>query len=146
MTDLCPVNFDGLQIVKTRKLSKHFNVNHTIVMSGKAPTGYKFGASYVGSKRIGPRESYPTLKGDIRTNGYMNASFVHVLGCRCRFKINAQIDKEEYKVINYALDYRTDDFTVSTKLSDIDPFKFYGKFTLQYLQSLSPRIGNKLFY
>lgn len=37
-------------------LSTHFQVNHSLTMGSVAPSGYKFGATYIGTKQFSPTE------------------------------------------------------------------------------------------
>ncbi len=37
-------------------LSTHFQINHSLTMSSMVPSGYKFGATYLGNKQISPTE------------------------------------------------------------------------------------------
>ncbi len=39
-------------------ISTHFQVNHSLTMSSVIPSGYKFGATYVGNQQISPTEVY----------------------------------------------------------------------------------------
>lgn len=46
-------------------------------MSSITPSGYRFGATYVGTKQYSPGEAYPVLVGDIDPLGNMNANIYH---------------------------------------------------------------------
>lgn len=139
VTDLYPNPIEGLQLNIKRHLSKHFFVKHIYTLSKIVPTGYKFQGHFTGNKQIGQLEKYPVIDGCIMPNGNLVGSIVHSLGCRCRFKLFMQIAKNEYKQCTSILEYRSDDFTVSTKMANIDIFKQFGMLSLQYLQALSPR-------
>ncbi|XP_014213252.1 mitochondrial import receptor subunit TOM40 homolog 1-like [Copidosoma floridanum] len=102
--------------------------------------GYRFGASYVGTKRVGPRERYPQLYGDMRPNGDVTANFAHTLGCRCRLKLAAKIKGGRYECIRSTVEYRTDDCTVGVTLVNPVVAKQQGVLVLQYLQAASPRM------
>nr|CAH7748736.1 unnamed protein product [Callosobruchus chinensis] len=56
-----PTCFEGARVMLTRGLSNHFQISHTINMSSVTPSGYRFGATYVGTKQISPSEAYPIL-------------------------------------------------------------------------------------
>lgn len=62
-----------------------------MTLSSVTPYGLKFGANYVGTKRVGLSEKYPIISGEIAPGGNMNANFIHTLGCRYRFKLSTQI-------------------------------------------------------
>ena len=47
-------------------------------MSNAMPSGYRFGATYVGaSKIISMQEAYPILIGDIDASGNLQANIIH---------------------------------------------------------------------
>ncbi len=54
-----PAIFDGFKFTLNKMLSSHFQVNHTLTMSSVVPSGYKFGATYLGNKQISPSEVRP---------------------------------------------------------------------------------------
>ncbi|XP_046473783.1 mitochondrial import receptor subunit TOM40 homolog 2 [Neodiprion pinetum] len=139
--DLYPRNFEGAKLLVKKTLSSHFDVAHTITLSSVTPSGYKFGASYIGTKRIGETEKYPVAIGDIMPNGNMTADFVHTIGCRVRAKIAAQIADNKYRACSSTLEYRSDDFTVSLTLANPHFAKQHGTLVLHYLQSITSRIA-----
>ncbi len=51
-----PMNFEGFKFVLNKQLSSHFQVSHSMTMSNVLPSGYKFGATYIGNKQISPSE------------------------------------------------------------------------------------------
>lgn len=75
----------------TRGLSNHFQISHTINMSSITPSGYRFGATYVGTKQISPSEAYPILLGDIDPSGNLNASILHQFKPQIQAKFGAQV-------------------------------------------------------
>lgn len=72
-------------------LSNHFQVSHTINMSSAQPGGYRFGATYVGTKQSGPNEAFPVLLGDIDSLGNLNANIIHQIGNRIRARFQTQV-------------------------------------------------------
>ncbi|XP_015591642.1 mitochondrial import receptor subunit TOM40 homolog 1-like [Cephus cinctus] len=140
--DLYPRHFEGIRLVVNKILSKHFQVKHTLTMSSVTPAGYKFGATYAGTKRVGMHESYPVAIGEIAPNGSMTGSFVHTLGCRLRLKYSAQIDShQKYKACSSTAEYRSDDFTISLTLANPSFIKRQGTVVLHFLQSITSRIA-----
>lgn len=139
--DLYPRNFDGAKLFVKKTLSSNFDVAHTITLSSVTPSGYKFGTTYIGTKRIGERERYPVAVGDIMPNGNMNASFIHTIGCRFRAKVAAQIAENKYKACNSTVEYRSDDFTLSLTLANPHFEKKHGTLVLHYLQSITSRVA-----
>lgn len=60
-------------------------------MSSITPSGYRFGATYVGTKQISPSEAYPILLGDIDPSGNLNASILHQFKPQIHAKFGAQV-------------------------------------------------------
>jgi len=81
--DVFPVNFDGAKIMVNKGLSNHFQISHTLNMSSLTPSGYRFGATYVGTQQYGPSEAYPILLGDIDPSGNLNANIIHQINNHC---------------------------------------------------------------
>ena len=65
-------------------------MSHTLSIS-KALTGYRFGATYVGDKHLGPGESFPVLLGDMDPAGNTSATLIHQYGSNWRLKMQSQI-------------------------------------------------------
>lgn len=89
--DVFPTCFDGAKLMINKGLSSHFQVSHTINMSSIMPSGYRFGATYVGTKQLSPTEAFPVLLGDIDPSGNLNANIIHQFGNRVRCKFAAQV-------------------------------------------------------
>ena len=51
------------------------------------PSGYRFGATYVGLKMLSPSEAYPLLLADIDPSGNLNANIVHAPTENTRLKV-----------------------------------------------------------
>lgn len=60
-------------------------------MSSVTPSGYRFGATYVGTKQISPSEAYPILLGDVDPSGNLNASILHQFKPQIQAKFGAQV-------------------------------------------------------
>lgn len=56
ISDVFPMPFEGAKLLINKGLSQHFQISHTMTMSTLQPSGYKFGATYVGTKQFGPAE------------------------------------------------------------------------------------------
>lgn len=104
------------------------------------PYGLKFGANYVGTKRVGLTERYPIISGEITPDGNTNARFVHTLGCRLRLKLSQITTRGKYKAFSSGLEYRTDDCTLALTLANPDLVRRHGTLVLHYLQAVTPRI------
>lgn len=56
LLEVFPLQMEGVRLVVNKGLSNHFQVSHTITLSTLSDSGYRFGATYVGSKQTGPAE------------------------------------------------------------------------------------------
>lgn len=54
--DVFPASFEGAKVMVNKGLSNHFQISHTLNMSSIIPSGYRFGATYVGTKQYSPTE------------------------------------------------------------------------------------------
>ncbi|KAI1297243.1 Mitochondrial import receptor subunit TOM40 -like protein 1 [Halotydeus destructor] len=138
--DVFPMAFEGARVVVNKGLSNHFQVSHTLNMSSITPSGYRFGATYVGTNMVGPGEAYPVLLGDVDPNGNVNANIIHQLNERTKAKMVFQI--QESKCVNNQItaDYRADNYTTSLTLGNCDLVNRSGISVLHYLQAVTPRV------
>lgn len=74
-------------------LSNHFQVSHTINLCSSNPSGYRFGATYVGTKQLSPSEAFPVILGDIDPAGNLNANIIHQISPNVRCKFASQVKK-----------------------------------------------------
>ena len=72
-------------------LSNHFQISHSLHLSSGPASGYRFGATYVGTNQISQTEAYPVLLGDIDPSGNLNANVLLQPTDNCRFKFQAQV-------------------------------------------------------
>lgn len=56
VSEVFPLQMEGVRLVVNKGLSNHFQVSHTITLSTLGESGYRFGSTYVGSKQTGPAE------------------------------------------------------------------------------------------
>ncbi|XP_043249331.1 mitochondrial import receptor subunit TOM40 homolog 1-like [Colletes gigas] len=139
--DLYPQNFEGARLTINKILSQHFNVTHSIILSSVTPSGYKFGAKYVGTKMVGLKEKYPLAVGEISPNGNLTASLVNTVGCRFRYKLSAQFDKQKCEASSFSAEYRANDFTVAMTVANPQILKKQGTVVIHFLQSITSRIA-----
>lgn len=95
LPDVMPVFFEGAKLMVNKGLSNHFQVSHTINLTSAAPSGYRFGATYVGTKQFGPGEAFPVILGDIDPSGNLNANVIHQFAPNVRCKFASQVSKIE---------------------------------------------------
>lgn len=146
--DIFPINFEGAKLVVNKGLSNHFHISHTINMSSVIQSGYRFGATYVGTKQISSTEAYPVLLGDIDPTGNLNANILHQFGARLKGKLAAQVQRSKFTAMQMTADYRGDAYTCSLTLGNPDILNCSGVLVLHYLQSLTPSLalGGELAY
>ncbi|EEB15411.1 mitochondrial import receptor subunit TOM40, putative [Pediculus humanus corporis] len=146
-----PLNFDGVKFMVNKGLSNHFQISHTIHLSSVTPAGYRFGATYVGTKHVGPHEAYPILLGDIDPSGNMNANILHQLTDRIKVKLACQFSTLKNKPISATqlqTDFRGNQFSSSFTVANLDIVNESGLVVAHYLRSVSKKValGAELAY
>ncbi|XP_066600800.1 mitochondrial import receptor subunit TOM40 homolog 1 [Prorops nasuta] len=146
--DVFPSNFEGAKLILNKGLSNHFQISHSIIMSSVPHSGYRFGATYVGTKQMSPSEAYPVLLGDIDPSGNLNANIIHQFSQRLKGKLAAQVQRSKFTAIQMTSDYRGDAFTASVTVGNPDLINGSGIMVLHYLQSItsSLSLGGELAY
>ncbi|EDW49392.1 mitochondrial import receptor subunit TOM40 homolog 1 [Drosophila sechellia] len=146
--DIQAITFEGAKIMLNKGLSNHFQVSHTINMSNVVPSGYRFGATYVGTKQFSPTEAFPVLLGDIDPAGNLNANVIHQFSARLRCKFASQIQDSKVVATQLTTDYRGNDYTLSLTVANPSIFTNSGVVVGQYLQSVTPdlALGSELAY
>lgn len=56
VSEVFPLQMEGVRLLVNKGLSNHFQVSHTLTLSTQGESGYRFGSTYVGSKQTGPAE------------------------------------------------------------------------------------------
>lgn len=135
--DVMPTNFEGAKLMIQKGLSSHFQVSHTINLSSTTPSGYKFGATYVGTNQLSPSEAFPVVLGDIDPSGNMNATIIHQFTPNIRCKFGSQIQDNKISAAQLTTDYKGNDFTASLTLVNTDLINESGVAVAHYLQSVS---------
>ena len=107
-----PMFFEGAKLLVNKGLNDNFQVSHTLAMSSKSSSGYRFGATYVGSKMLSPTEAFPLLLADMDPSGNLNANIVHAPSERTRLKMIAQIQQNKWQSAQMTADYKGDTHTV----------------------------------
>lgn len=143
-----PTCFEGARVMLTRGLSNHFQISHTINMSSITPSGYRFGATYVGTKQISPTEAYPIMLGDVDPSGNLNATIIHQLRPNLQAKFGAQVQNSKFTVSQLTMNYRGSDYTASMTVANPDLIAGSGVVVLHYLQAITPclALGSELAY
>ncbi|XP_045464289.1 mitochondrial import receptor subunit TOM40 homolog 1-like [Harmonia axyridis] len=146
--NIFPTCFEGARVMLTRGLSNHFQISHTINMSSVTPSGYRFGATYVGTKQLSPSEAYPILLGDIDPSGNLNATIIHQICNNVQAKFGAQVQNSKFTVGQLTMNYKGSDYTASCTVANPNIINNSGVVVLHYLQSVTPRLalGTELAY
>lgn len=147
--DVFPMYFEGCKFLVNKGLSNNFQVSHTLTMSNTVPSGYRFGATYVGaSKVISMQEAYPILFGDIDMSGNLQAHILHAPSDNLRCKMIAQIQQSKWQGCQLSSDYKGKDYTASLTLANPDLLSGTGVGVFHYLQSVTKRLalGAELVY
>lgn len=146
--DLMPPTFEGAKLSVTKMLSSHFQVTHSMTLSGGQNSGYKFGANYVGTQLYSQSEVFPVILGDMDANGNSNAQIIHQWSDRFRTRLLAQVQGFKMAGHQLAMDYRTPFTTTSVTLANVDLFSKSGIAVLQNLTRVTKNIdaGAELLY
>ncbi|KAJ8686155.1 hypothetical protein QAD02_021949 [Eretmocerus hayati] len=146
--EIFPINFEGAKLMLNKGLSSHFQISHTINMSSVMPSGYRFGATYVGTKQISPTEMFPVLIGDIDPSGNLNANIIHQFNKKIRGKLATQVQRNKFTAVQISTDYRGESYSLSLTVGNPDIINNSGLAVLHYLQSVTPNLalGGELVY
>lgn len=140
--------FEGAKVLVNKGLNNNFQVSHTMTMSSQQPSGYRFGATYVGSTMLSPTEAYPLLLADMDPSGNLNANIIHALSPRIRVKCLAQIQQSKWQSAQITTDYKGDLYTASMTLGNPDLINGTGVMVLHYLRAITRNLslGSELAY
>lgn len=146
--EIAPIIFEGLKFTLNKMLSTHFQVSHSMTMSSVVPSGYKFGATYLGNKQISPTEIFPIVLGDIDSTGNLNANVIHQFTPNLRTRCVAQIQEGQLAGYQMTNDYKGKDYTASFTAVNNDIVQNTGILIGQYLQRVTPNldIGTELIF
>lgn len=138
--ECAPIIFEGLKFTMNKMLSTHFQVNHSINMSSVMPSGYKFGATYLGNKQISPSEVFPIILGDVSSTGDLNANVIHQFTDNLRTRAVAQIQEGQLAGYQMTNDYKGKDYTASFTAVNTDIVQNTGILIGQYLQRVTKNL------
>ncbi|XP_057244390.1 mitochondrial import receptor subunit TOM40B, partial [Malurus melanocephalus] len=146
--EVFPPQMEGVKLIVTKTLSSHFQVTHTVHMSTLGPSGYRFNATFVGDRQLGPTEVFPTLVGDMDSAGSLNAQALHLLGERLRAKAVFQTHQAKFVTWQFDGEYRGDDCTATLTLGNPDVLGGSVIVVAHFLQSVTARLvlGGELVY
>jgi len=146
--EIAPIIFEGFKFTLNKMLSTHFQVNHSLTMSSVVPSGYKFGATYLGNKQISPTEVFPIILGDIDSTGNLNANIIHQFTNEIRTRAVAQIQEGQLAGYQCTNDYKGKDFTASFTAVNTDIVQNTGILIGQYLQRVTKNfdLGTELIF
>ncbi|BES94285.1 unnamed protein product [Nesidiocoris tenuis] len=138
--EIFPINFEGAKIAVQKGLSNHFQVSHSLNMSSLTPSGYRFGATYVGTQQYSPNEVFPVLVGDIDPSGNLNANMYHKFTHQIAASMQAQIQTQKLAALQCSLDYKGKNFTSTLTVCNPDLVAGTGVIVGHYLQSVTKKV------
>ncbi|CAF1087919.1 unnamed protein product [Brachionus calyciflorus] len=138
--EIFPIIFEGFKFSLNKMISTHFQINHSITMSSVTPSGYKFGATYVGLQQQSPSEVYPIILGDVDQNGNLNANIIHSFHPNLRTRLVGQIADGILQGYQMTSDYKGRDYTASITAANTDIISNSGIVIGHYLQRVSKRL------
>jgi mitochondrial import receptor subunit TOM40 len=146
--DVMPMNFEGARFIVNKGLSNHFQVSHTLNLSTAQPGGYRFGATYVGTKQLSPSEAFPVILGDIDPSGNLNANIIHQITPNLKMKFVSQIQQEKVTALQVTSDYKGSNYTASLTLGNPNILNGSGVIVAHFLQSVTSKLslGGELAY
>jgi len=147
--EIFPMAFEGCKLLVQKGLSNNFQVSHSLTMSNVMPSGYRFGATYVGaSKIISMQEAYPILIGDIDASGNLQANIIHAPSDNVRCKMMAAIQDQKWQSLQLTSDYKGSDFTASLTMGNPDFLSGTGMGIAHYIQNVTSKLalGTELAY
>lgn len=147
--EVFPMAFEGCKLMVQKGLSNNFQVSHSLTMSNTMPSGYRFGATYVGSSNvISMQEAYPIVIGDIDASGNLQANIIHAPSENVRCKVMTAIQESKWQSVQLTTDYKGSDFTASFTMGNPDILSGTGMGIAHYIQNVTPRLslGTELAY
>jgi len=143
-----PGAFEGAKLLINKGLNQNFQVSHTLTMSNALPAGYRFGATYVGSKMLSLTEGFPLLMADLGPSGDLNANIIHAPTTHTRVKMMAQIQNRKWMSTQLTADWKGKLQTASLTLGNPDLIHGQGVGVFHYLRAITPRLslGGELAY
>ncbi|KAM6986687.1 mitochondrial import receptor subunit TOM40 homolog [Aplochiton taeniatus] len=146
--EVFPMQMEGVRLVVNKGLSNHFQVNHNVMLSTLGDSSYRFGATYVGTKQMGPAEFFPVMVGDMDNGGSLNAQIIHQVSGRVRSKLAFQTQQQKFVNWQGDAEFRGEDFTAAVTMGNPDVLVGSGIIVAHYLQSMtsSLALGGELVY
>ncbi|GMT06314.1 hypothetical protein PENTCL1PPCAC_28488, partial [Pristionchus entomophagus] len=142
-----PMCFEGARVAVNKGLSQHFQISHTLSISPMT-TGYKFGATYVGTNVIGPGEAYPVILGDTDASGNTSATIIHQFKNNIRMKLQSQVQQGLLSAAQGSFELRGRLATATLMMANTDLVNESGVIVGQYLRRMTERfdVGAELIY
>jgi mitochondrial import receptor subunit TOM40 len=137
--DIFPIPIEGAKVVINKGLNQGFQVTHSLSMSAIQPSGYRFGATYVGDM-LTPTDPSLVLIGDLDPSGNLNAQAIHCPSEPVKLKFATQVANGKYSTIQTSMDYRGRNWTLSAGLGNPNLFTESGIGVLSYLQGITPEL------
>jgi len=146
--ELFPQPFEGAKLVINKGLNQNFQVSHSLTMSSITPSGYRFGATYLGVSDSNPSEPGTLMMADMDPSGNVNAQGMHQLTDAFKIKFASQIMNNKFAGLQGNMEWRGKDYTTSCTIVNPNLFNESGIAVFHYLQAITKRIcvGTELMY
>ncbi|XP_065144202.1 mitochondrial import receptor subunit TOM40B [Paramisgurnus dabryanus] len=146
--EVFPMQMEGVRLTLNKGLSNNFQVNHTVLLSTVGDSSYRFGATYVGTKQMGPAEAFPVMVGDMDSTGSLNAQIIHQVTDKVRSKLAFQTQQQKFVNWQGDAEYKGENFTAAVTFGNPDVLVGSGIVVAHYLQSITPSLalGGELVY
>ncbi|XP_067936584.1 mitochondrial import receptor subunit TOM40 homolog [Watersipora subatra] len=118
--ELATLPFDGVRATFNKGLSHHFQVSHNFSLATTQRSGYKFGATYVGTKQLSQSESFPVLTGEIDPSGNLTAQCLHAFTKNTRSRLVVQHQDGHMQAVELGTDYRGPKATLALTAANPD--------------------------
>ncbi|PAA79817.1 hypothetical protein BOX15_Mlig009767g1 [Macrostomum lignano] len=140
--DLFPTPFDGGKLVVNKPLSNHFQASHTVVMSSIDPSqsGYKYGITFVGTKKYSESEVYPILLGEFSpAGGDLNGQIIHQPAEQWRVKLVSQLKQGKNLATQLTNEFRWPKANLAVTVANVDLEHRSGTVVADYMHTVFGR-------
>ncbi|WAR04711.1 TO401-like protein [Mya arenaria] len=134
--ELFPQVFDGGKILISKPLSSHFQISHSLILANPMTSGYRFGATYAGTKQFSPQEAYPVILGDTDISGNLNANIIHAFTRNTLSRFVAQFQGDKMNT-QFVTDFKGSSYTASITAANPDLINASGIVIAHYLQRVT---------
>uniref|UniRef100_A0A914XSH0 Mitochondrial import receptor subunit TOM40 homolog n=1 Tax=Panagrolaimus superbus TaxID=310955 RepID=A0A914XSH0_9BILA len=145
--DVFPMCFEGAKLMVQKGLSSQFQITHTLSIS-TANTGYRFGATYIGTQDYPGGETFPVLLADTDGSGNTSATILHQFAEKYRVKLQGQVQQGKLAAAQGTFERRGRLSTYGIMLGNTDLINQSGIVVGHLLRRITERLdlGAELVY